>query len=294
MGDVIMAISVNTGNKIKETGKKVTRQASSNPLVELVARVGYGVRGLLYFTIGLLAVQLALGHGGKAADQQGAIAVIGKQPAGQLLLWVVLIGLVSYALWGLIRALLDPLHKGKDLKGIAERVGFLFSAAAYALLVFPTYAAIAGGRKQAHNGAQTEQTQEYVTKILSMNSGRWMVGFIGVLVIAVGMYQIYEGFRLHFDGHIQPRSMSPQKAGWVKRAGQFGTVARGVVFALIGLFLFLAAIQNNPGKAKGFDETLLSLLQQPYGPWLMGTVAVGLIAFGIYSIFCGLWFRVKK
>jgi type IV secretory pathway VirB2 component (pilin) len=163
-----------------------------------------------------------------------------------------------------------------------------------ALLVLPTYAAIAGGRKQAHNGAQSEQTHEYVTKILSMNWGRWLVGIIGVLVIAVGLYQIYEGIRLHFDSHIQPRSMSSQKAGWIKRAGQFGTVARGVVFTMIGLFLFVAAIQNNPGEAKGFDEALLSLLQQPYGLWLMGAVAVGLIAFGIYSIFCGLWFRVKK
>jgi hypothetical protein len=121
-----------------------------------------------------------------------------------------------------------------------------------------------------------------------------MVGIIGVLVIAVGLYQIYLGFRLHFDENIQPRSMAPQKAEWIKRAGQFGTVARGVVFAMIGLFLFLAATQNNPGKAKGFDQALLSLLQQPYGVWLMGIVAVGLIAFGIYSFFCGLWFRVKK
>jgi hypothetical protein len=287
-----MEISANSRNRFKETGKKMSRHASSNPLVELIARVGYGVRGLLYFTIGLLAVLLALGHSGKAADQQGAIAIIGRLPAGQVLLWVVLIGLISYALWGLVRALFDPLHKGNDLKGIAERIGYLFSAAAYASLVIPTYAAIAGGRKQAHNGAQTQQTQEYVTKILSMNFGRLMVGVIGVLVIAVGLYQIVEGIRLHYDENIQPRSMAPQKAEWIKRAGQFGTVARGVVFAMIGLFLFLAATQNNPGKAKGFDETLLSLLQQPYGQWLMGIVAVGLIAFGIYSFFCGLWFRL--
>jgi hypothetical protein len=281
-------------NKFKETGNKVTRRASTNPIVELLARIGYGVRGLLYLTIGVLAVQLALGHGGKAADQQGAIAVIGNQTAGQVLLWMVLIGLISYSLWGLIRAFLNPLHLGNDLKGIADRVGFLLSGIAYGLLVFPTYAVIAGGRVKAHNGAQKEQTQEYVAKMLSMSWGRWIVGIIGILVVAVGIYQIYKGFRLHFDQYIQPRSMSPQKSRWLKRGGQFGTASRGLIFAMIGLFLFIAALEDNSTKVKGFDGALLSLLQQPYGPWLLGVVAVGLVAFGIYSIFCGLWFRLKK
>jgi hypothetical protein len=70
--------------------------------------------------------------------------------------------------------------------------------------------------------------------------------------------------------------------------------ARGLVFTLIGFFLFLAAYQNDPGRAQGIDGVLTSLLQQPYGPWLLALVALGLNAFGIYSALSGLWLRFKR
>jgi hypothetical protein len=294
MGDVNMAQSASTIGKVKETSKKAADKAEISPFVETMARIGYGARGLIYFIMGMLAVQLAIGAGGKAADQQGAIAIIGKQPFGRILLWVILVGLASYALWGLVRAILDPLHKGHDMKGIIERVGFMFSAVSYAILILPTYAAISGGAKQAHNGAQGEKTQAYVGKILEMPWGRWMVGIAGLIVIGVGLLQIYQGIKKDFDSQIHFKPLSGQKLMWVKRLGRFGTVARGIVFALIGIFLIVAAYRANPGQAKGFDGALISLLHQPFGTYLMGIVAVGLAAMGIYSFLIALWFRLKK
>ena len=52
------------------------------------ARFGIAARGVVYIVIGVLAVKLALGDGGKATDQQGALATIAKQPAGTILLAV--------------------------------------------------------------------------------------------------------------------------------------------------------------------------------------------------------------
>jgi len=63
---------------------------------------------------------------------------------------------------------------------------------------------------------------------------------------------------------------------------------------LIGFFLFLAAYQNDPVRAQGIGGVLTSLLHQPYGPWLLALVALGLIAFGIYSALSGLWLRLKR
>jgi hypothetical protein len=288
-----MPHSANTIGKVKNSGKQVADQAAFSPIVEVMARLGYAARGLIYFTIGMLAVQLAIGAGGTAADQQGAIAVIGRQPFGRILLWVILVGLVSYALWGLVRAILDPLHKGHDMKGIMERVGFMFSAVSYTILILPTYAVIAGGAKQAHNGAQGEKTQIYIGKILEMSWGRWMVGIIGFIVVGVGLLQIYQGIRKKFDSQIHLKPLSRRKLMWFKRLGRFGTVARGIIFALIGVFLMLAAYHSNPSQAKGFDGALLSLMHQPYGAYLMGIIAIGLAAMGIYSFFIALWLRLK-
>src|SRR5512135_3667957 len=101
--------------------RSTARQAAFTPLVETLTRIGYAVRGLIYVVMGVLALQVALGKGGALANPQDAIAAIGRQPPGQLLLWIVLVGLISYALWGVIRAVFDPLHKGDDPKGLLTR-----------------------------------------------------------------------------------------------------------------------------------------------------------------------------
>jgi hypothetical protein len=280
--------------KIKGSGKRAAQHAAYHPVVEVMARMGYGARGLIYFLMGVLSIQAALGAKDHAADQQGAIASIGSRPDGRILLWVILVGLISYSLWGFIRALFDPLRKGHDWKGILERIGYVVSGVAYAILVPPTFSILAGGTRSAHNGAQTEQTQQAVTRVLSLPWGRWMAAVLGLLVIGVGFIQIYRGIRLHFDQQIQPRSLSARQAKWVMQLGRYGTVARGGVFVLVGIFLLVAGYHANPSQAQGFDGALMALLHEPYGVWIMGVVALGLSALGIYSLFIAMWFRLKR
>jgi hypothetical protein len=81
---------------------------------------------------------------------------------------------------------------------------------------------------------------------------------------------------------------------WVKRLGRFGIIARGIIFVLVGIFLIVAAYTANSSQAKGFDGVLMSLMHQPYGSWLMGGIALGLIAMGIYSLFVALFLRLRE
>lgn len=284
----------NTINKIKGTSKRTANNDTFNSIFESMARFGYGARGLIYFVMGLLAILLALGNGGKSTDQQGAIATIGGQPEGRILLWLILIGLICYSLWGLIRAVLNPLHKEHDTKGSAERVGYLFSAIAYALLVLPTYALITGGGRPALNGAQGDQTQQYVAKLLALPGGKWLVGVVGILVILVGFFQVYQGIMPNFEGKIHLVKLTPAQVKGVKDLGRFGIIARGIIFTLIGIFLIVAAYTSNSKQAKGFDSALMTLIEQPFGPLLMGIVALGLMALGLYSVFVALFFQLRK
>src|SRR5512147_2891062 len=112
-------IQRNAGN-LKQEGKHIVRAAATSPLMEKLIRVGYAARGVVWGVIGLLAFQVVTGRGGQITDQQGAIAALGTTPLGRVLLVVMLVGLVGYALWGLIRALVDPLHAGQGAKGIAQ------------------------------------------------------------------------------------------------------------------------------------------------------------------------------
>ena len=282
--------ATNTTIGVKEEVKRASQKAAFSPLMEALTRLGYGVRGLIYITMGLLAVQVALGKGGALASPQGAIAAIGRQPAGMVLLWVVLVGIIAYALWGVVRAVFDPLQKGHDLKGLLARFGFLVSAFGYAIMVWPTYGYITG-KSQTASGSQT---QKFITSIMAMPWGHWAIGILGLAVLAGGLYQIYLGFKAGFDRQFQTYALTSKEVKLATDVGRFGTSARGVVFALVGALIALAAYQSNPGQLIGMDTALATLMHQPYGIWLLGIVAVGLVAFGFYSVLCALWFRLGR
>ena len=270
--------------------KNLTQKAALGSFMEVLTRLGYGVRGLIYVTMGLLAVQVALGKGGALASPQGAIAAIGKQPAGMIFLWVVLVGLIAYAIWGVVRAVYDPLDKGHRPKGLFARFGFLVSAFGYGILALATYGYITGVTQTA-NGSQT---QNFIPMIMALPWGRWAVGILGLIVLAGGLYQIYLGFSASFDRQFQTYALTPKEVKLATDVGRFGTSVRGVVFAIVGGLIILAAYQANPGQPVGFDTALATLMAQPYGIWLLGIVAVGLIAFGFYSMLSALWFQLKR
>ena len=279
---------------LKADSKKVAHAATTGRVVENMVRLGYMVRGMVYGMIGLLALQVAMGGGGALTDPQGAIATMGRTPLGGILLYVVLAGLVGYGLWGLIRAIADPLHKGTDAKGIGERIGFAISGISYLALGLITLNLITGQATAAQNGAQTAQAQQAVGTILSKPWGVWVVGAVALAITSAGLLQIYQSTRPDFIRQYQPYALSGNQRKWITNLGRFGVAARGLVFTLIGFFLFLAAYQNDPGRAQGIGGVLTSLLHQPYGPWLLALVALGLIAFGIYSALSGLWLRLKR
>ena len=275
---------------MKRKGEKAAKDAAFSPLMERLARLGYAVKGFLYIAIGFISIAGALGKSSTPADQLGAIATFSKLPYAELLLWVILIGLVSYSIWGVIRAVLDPFHKGTDLKGLLARGGYLISAATYATFVFPTYQLVTGAR----SGAGANSTVRLVSQVMNMPMGRLLVGAIGVAAIAAGLYQIYMGIKMDFEQRFKPYAMSPDQLQLAKQIGRFGTIARGIVFALVGFFVFLAAYRANPGSARGFDGALDYLAKQPYGIYLLAVVALGLIAFGVYSFMSAAWFRLKR
>jgi hypothetical protein len=284
----IMAKAIAQDNPIDEIKRKGEKAAFS-PIMDLLTRWGYAVKGFIYVAIGFLAIAGALGKSSTPADQLGAIAEFSKLPYAFILLGVVLIGLVSYSLWGVIRAILDPFHKGRSLEGLLTRGGFLLSAITYATFIVPTYHLIRGAEE---NG--TNATVELVSTIMNMPMGRILVGAVGLAGIAAGLYQMYIGITMNFDQRFKPYALTPEQLKVARQVGRFGTAARGVVFTLVGFFLTLAAYQFNPGHARGFDAAFDFLARQPYGLWLLGIIAVGLIAFGLYSFMSAAWFKLKK
>jgi hypothetical protein len=283
-----------TPQKVINEIKKESKNLAFSTLSKNLARIGYGARGLIYGTIGVLAIMLAFGASGSLKDSEGAIAFIGKQPLGLILLGVILIGLIGYSLWGLIRAFFDPLHHGKNIKGVFYRVGYFISAIGYGILILPTYNFIFGMSNAAQNGAQGVQLENIIGTIFLIPLGKWIVGLIGMIVLGIGAFQVFKGVRYNFDQEIKTYSLTSKQMKIVKIFGRVGTVGRAVVALIIGLFFLFAAYHADPSEVKGINQALLILLNQPYGNWLLAIVAFGFISFGCYSILSAFWFKFKK
>jgi L-cystine uptake protein TcyP (sodium:dicarboxylate symporter family) len=114
-------------------------------------------------------------------------------------------------------------------------------------------------------------------------AGTWLVGIAGGVLIGVSLYQGYRGITKDFLKDSKTEEMSARVRTWIEWIGTFGHLARMVVFGLVGVFLIRAAIDFNANKAVGLDGALAKLAHASYGPVLLGIVAAGLIAFGLYS-----------
>ncbi|MBE9185699.1 DUF1206 domain-containing protein [Microcoleus sp. LEGE 07076] len=261
--------------------KEPVRRASSQPWFDRLARLGYAAKGLVYFIVGFLAAQAAFGYGGKTTDTSGALTTIVSQPFGKFLLFLVTIGIVGYVLLRIVQTVLDPEHAGEkmDAKRIATRIGYAFSGLAYAGLAVTAVKLMLGS-----GGSSGNSTQDWTAWFLSQPFGQWLVGLGGAVTIGIGFSYIYKAFKGKFRQNFKLHQMSSNEQTWAVRLGRLGIAARGVVFSIIGVFLIEAAKQSDASEAKGFGEALASLQQQPFGPWILGLVALGLISYGIYSV----------
>jgi len=269
-------------------GTSAVKRAAENPFLALLERLGYVVRGALYAVMGLLALGVALGIvGGQTTDLSGSLVFLTANPFGKLTLVVVVVGLAAYSLWGFIRAIYDPLHRGKGASGYAARLGFVSSAVSYAAIVFLAIQLLAGS-----SGGAGNSTQKTVAAILVHPGGGWLTVIIGVVAILVGLGQFLEAYRATFKEDLKGAEMTDAERVNVIRLGRFGMFARGVTFVVLGWFVVQAGIHHDPAQAQGFGGAFAFLLAQPFGRVILGIVALGFVALGLHSFACARWIRL--
>jgi hypothetical protein len=243
---------------------------------EVLSRAGFVARALVYGIIGILALKLAVGAGGKLAGQQGALETVAHQPFGKVLLTLVAIGLGGYSLWRLVRAAVGHGPEGSD-SGF-DRISAGASGIAYGGLCALAVEILGGS-----GGGNASEPKKATAGIIGWPAGTWIVGLAGAVMIGVAVYQGYRGLTKSFLEDSKVEEMPQEVKRWISRLGTIGHLSRTVVFGLIGIFLIRAAIDYDPSKAVGLDGALAKIVHRSYGPVLLGVVAAGLIAFALYS-----------
>ena len=266
------------GNLPNQAEHQARRAAgAARPWIEPLARAGYTAKGVVYVLVGLLASQAAFGAG-SATDSQGAMASLLDESAGRFVLALVAIGLFGYALWRAVCAIADTEGKGHDGKAVVRRIGYAISALLHVSLGIEAARLAAGSGSGGGEGAQ-----HWTARVLALPAGQILVMVAGVLTIGYGLYQLKRAFDGHIQKHLDLSPLHAEGARWAVRFGRFGTAARGVVFALIGWFLVQAARSADAAEAGGLGQALRTLEQGSYGPWVLGLVALGLVAYGLFQ-----------
>jgi len=256
--------------------------AEVRPWIEFLARLGFAARGVVYGVVGILAFRAAFGAGGATTSGRGALRAIGQQPFGRVMLTVVAVGLAGFALWKLVEAVLDPEghgERGERRRQLAARLGAAGTSVAYWGLALAAVRILQGSR--AGGG---DSTRSWTAALMAKPFGVWLVALAGLGVVVLGIRQLQKAFTGKFLQQLRMAEMSPVERDWARRAGELGLSARGVVFLMTGGFLVRAALKHDASEARGLGGALAALAHQPSGPWLLGLVAVGLIAFGIYGL----------
>jgi hypothetical protein len=254
------------------------RRATHSPAFEALARIGFIARGVIYATIGLLAIQVAIHSSNEKTNQRGAMQTIEKQPFGHGLLIAVAIGLGGYALWRFVQAAYGRGPEGGGDSSSSGRIVALASGISYAAMCALAVSVLLGTSSSSGNAHSS------TAGVLSWPAGRWIVGAAGVVFIGVALYQGYKGISRKFLEEDKTEKMGPTARRWVTVIGVVGHLARMVAFGLIGIFVVKAAVDYAPKKAVGLDGALAKLAHQTYGTALLFVVAAGLVAFGLYSI----------
>ncbi|WP_053218417.1 DUF1206 domain-containing protein [Virgibacillus senegalensis] len=257
------------------------QQKQAKPWIRRFGRIGYMAQGVVFALIGILAFMAAIGVGGKTSGTSGMFQSLAALPFGEILIWIIGFGLFGYIVWQLIRAFKDPDGYGKNIRGLTVRAGFIISAMIYGGIAFKAL------QIAMHAGSSGSSEQTMSAKLLSQPFGPWLLGLFGVIVFGFAIYEAGIGITGSYMKKFEQGEMEKKEEKTAIIAGKVGMISRGIVFGLVGFFFVQTAVTTNPDKAKGLDEALSELAQQPFGRWMLGIVSLGFILFGLYQLFRG-------
>lgn len=252
-------------------------QVRENPAVRAVARLGFIAAGLVHILIGIIALVLAFG-GRADGDQSGAMRALAGAPLGFVALWVIAIALWALAVWTAVDAFVTRTGHGtkQRAKGWGTRLKNLGRAVAYLAVGSGAAAVALGARNDSDESAQSASRD-----VLNVPGGPIVLGVVGVVIAAIGIGFVVSAFTRGFT-----KQMSIPDTAFGRTfttLGVIGYLAEGAALLLVGILILIAAIKLDPSAAGGTDAALKALLATPFGPWAVGAIGIGLIAYGLFS-----------
>jgi len=250
--------------------------SAAQPWVSRIVRLGYLAKGVIYTSIGALAMRVAFGmRGGRLTDPSGVLLQILRQPFGVALLTVIGIGIIGYAAYYLFEAIADLRRKGGGMRGWSARSLTIIKSVVYGTVGVQALRIVFAGDRPTSNPDNPAKT------VMHFPFGWVLLVLIGGGVAIYGVTQINMAWHDRPDEDIDVARVR-REAGWVLALGRAGTAARGVILIMMGSALALAGAHGRPSQAAGYRDVLSTLASTD--PWLLAAMGTGLLCFGLYQL----------
>lgn len=255
------------------------REAEQSNWLDHLVRAGLVAYGVVYLLLGWMAAQLALGQQGEDASPQGALHELAQQPFGRAMVWAVALGMLLLVVWRVLEAAFG--HREREG---AERVRMRLHSLGKAL-VYGAIGAIAVQVGVGSGGSSSSRSSRGMTaELMDLPGGQWLVAALGLGVIGYGAGVAWSGWQEKFAEHLETEGKLGYSGASYLLLGKTGYVAKGVVIALVGVFLAHAGITHEPQKSGGLDQALQKILQEPFGPAVLIAVGAGIACYGVFSL----------
>ncbi len=255
-----------------------------NPILKRYLLLGYAAKGVIYFLIGILAIEAAILPEQKAAGTYTALKHLSGQPLGSILLCILALTLTGYVWRRLLQAIIYPSHS-PDLspRTILQRLGYILSSLSYAGIVYSALNIVFKLGKYNH------ALKHLIADLFKQPTGEAIVFLGGVAVFGVGLSYIYGAYT---SSYICEFALSnPDLESYTKLIGKFGVATRGIAFAVTGVCLIQASLSSNADLAGGLQNAFQTIETQPLGWLWLGLIGSGFIAYGIYMFVAAAYRR---
>jgi len=255
---------------------QAAREVQQSDWIDRAARIGLITYGLVHLVLAWLAVQLALGDNEGSADSQGAVQQLNEQSYGQAIVWAVAVGMFLLALWQGIEAIFGY-REERGFTRVRKRVTAAGKAVVYVVIGVAAVHAATGSTSSGKNGTDSTTAQ-----VMDWPGGQAIVCAVGLALMGIGGYLILRAFTEKFAKHINAEGKSGETGKAYLWFGKVGYTAKGVTFGIVGGLFLYAGLTHEAKKSGGLDEALHKVLQQPFGPFLLGLIALGLACYGLF------------
>lgn len=248
--------------------------------LDVAARVGLVAYGVVHLVIAWLALQLAFGDRQGSPSSSGAISELAQQPFGKALVWAVAVGMFLLVVWQGIEAAAG--HRDQD--GNKRTGKRLLSAGKVVVYGAIGISAVKVAVGSGSSGKSSEKQTDSMTKtIMDLPAGQLLVGAVGVGILAIGVAFAVRAWTEKFAKHLTAEGRSGDAGTAYLWLGKTGYAAKGVALGVVGSLFCYAALTHDPDESGGLDQALQEVLDKPFGPVLLGVIAVGI---GCYGLFC--------